>query len=148
MQQGMQQLNPNDIMQMINQQGMSQSQSPIVDQMTNAPQVTGGFDQGEPMTMASMNMMPVDMIIQMLEKLYGENTSQQIGTSPAADQEMENMAMMQQMMPGASQQMPTQQMPTQQIDASGLDPALMQMIMSNPEMFQYGPEELQENQMQ
>jgi len=124
---------------MIGQQ--DQAASPIVDQMAGAPQVTGGFDQGEPMTMASMNMMPMDMIMQMLDKIYGNNQSQQIGSSPAAEEELQNMAMMEQLMPGASAQMAPQQP-----QAGGIDPALMQMIMSNPQMFEYGPEEMQEGQ--
>lgn len=131
-------MNPEDIMQMIQQGSPDQQMSPdmqsvMMDQM-GAPQVapmgpvTGMYDMGEPMTMASVNGLPVEKLMELLELLYGNQQSDAIGTSPAAESQMGNMDALQQMM--MQQQM-------------AQDPAAM-AHMQDPSMSPYPYEEQNE----
>lgn len=143
-------LNPNDIMQMIGQQGeVPQDQSALVDQMTGAgqmpmqnPMSTGSYDQGEPMTLASMNGMPTDLIMKILDIIYGNNQSQSPGFSPAAeennevDQAIQGMMQQQAMQQGMPQQVPPQQgsapmnvPPEAMQQGDQIDPQMLMMLM-------------------
>lgn len=132
-------MNPQDIMQLIQQESPDQqipvdAQGAMMDQMA-APQgmpmgpVTGMYDMGEPMTMASVNGLPIEKLMELLELLYGNQQGENIGTSPAADAQMGNMDALQQMI--MQQQM------------MGGDPAAM-AHMQNPSMSPYPYEEQME----